>query len=84
LVCATPLVLAGPIFSNASSIGERKKKNPNTTLLGFFHLSGFDKIYNFILVNLREPSAKLFWDELERFGVQLEELGVGDDQIRKA
>lgn len=30
------------------------------------------------MVTLRGPSAKRFWDGLERFDEQLEELGVGD------
>lgn len=31
------------------------------------------------MVRLREPSAKHFWDGLERFDERLEELGVGDE-----
>lgn len=30
------------------------------------------------MVSLRGPSAKQFWDGMERFGEQLEELGGGD------
>jgi hypothetical protein len=33
-------------------------------------------------VSLRGPSAKQFWDELERFGEQLEELDVGDEKVK--
>jgi len=32
------------------------------------------------MVRLRGPSAKQFWDGFERFGEQLEELGVGDEE----
>ena len=32
----------------------------------------------FLLVTLRGPSAKHFWDGIEKFGEHLEELGVGD------
>lgn len=31
----------------------------------------------FSLVNLRGPSAKHFWDRLEKFDERLEELGIG-------
>jgi len=33
------------------------------------------------MVTLRGPSAKHFWDGLEEFGRQLEELGVGDEEV---
>lgn len=33
------------------------------------------------LVHLRGASAKQFWDGLERFGEQLEELGIGDEEV---
>ena len=33
------------------------------------------------MVNLRGTSAKHFWDELEQFGAQLEDLGVGDVEV---
>jgi len=32
------------------------------------------------MVSLRGPSAKHFWDRLEEFGRQLEELGVGEEE----
>jgi hypothetical protein len=28
------------------------------------------------MVTLRGPSTKLFWDGLERFGAELEDLGI--------
>lgn len=33
------------------------------------------------MVSLRGPSTKHFWDGLEQFGEQLEELGVGDEEV---
>jgi hypothetical protein len=30
-----------------------------------------------LLVNLRGPSAKHYWDGIEKFGEQLEELNIG-------
>lgn len=33
------------------------------------------------MVTPRGPSAKHFWDGLERFGAQLEDLGVGDEEV---
>lgn len=35
-------------------------------------------------MTLRGPSAKHFWDDLEQFGVRLEELGVGDEEAENA
>jgi hypothetical protein len=32
------------------------------------------------MVTPRGPSAKHFWDGIEQFGEQLEELGVGDEE----
>jgi len=34
------------------------------------------------MVTLRGPSAKHFWDGLERFGEHLQELGVGDEEVK--
>jgi hypothetical protein len=34
------------------------------------------------MVNLRGPSAKHFWEGLERFGNELGDLGVGDEEAK--
>jgi len=31
-------------------------------------------------VTLRGPSTNYFWDKLEQFGAELEELNVGDEE----
>ena len=34
------------------------------------------------MVRLRGSSAKQFWEGLERLGSRLEELGVGDEEVK--
>jgi hypothetical protein len=34
------------------------------------------------MVTLRGPSSKHFWDGIERFGERLEELGIGDEEVK--
>jgi hypothetical protein len=40
------------------------------------------KAENSLMVTLRGPSAKHFWDGIERFGEHLQELGVGDEEMK--
>jgi hypothetical protein len=54
------------ISINIDNIGTKKKR------------PSFDE--RLFLVTLRGPSAKHFWDGIERFGEHLEELGVGDEE----
>lgn len=43
---------------------------------GNLYMLGFRGNSQFNLVSLRGPSAKHFWDGLERFGAQLEEFDI--------
>lgn len=55
-------------------IGNLKQKFQNK-IWNFFDLS-------FSVVRLRGPSAKHFWDGLEELGSRLEELGIGDKEVK--